>query len=324
MEFSIKQYTAADREVWNTATDSIVRQPSFLFNRHYMEYHSDRFKDASLIVTDAKDKVLALFPANVCRTNDLRVESHGGLTYGGLLTSPHLTTQLMGDVINGIIAHYQAQGFNSLIYKPIPYIYDDYPCQEDLYWLFRHNATLFTRQIASVIDLEHPYPMSTLRKRKVKKAEKLACLRMELGPQHLKAYWLILDAVLQARHDAQPVHTLNEIEQLMQRFKHNIQLAVCIDHTNNEVLAGCLLYITPHVIHVQYIASSDRGCELGALDLLFRNLITAAPVLYKGVRYFDFGTCNEQGGRYLNEGLIFQKEGFGGRAVCYDSYLLNW
>ena len=36
--------------------------------------------------------------------------------------------------------------------------------------------------------------------------------------------------------------------------------------------------------------------------------------------YFDFGISTEDGGRVLNEGLIYQKEGFGGRAVCYDTY----
>ena len=103
----------------------------------------------------------------------------------------------------------------TLFYKPIPYIYCSYPCQEDLYWLFRKNATLLSRQISSVIDLAQPYPLSTLRKRKVKKAEKLACLRMEFGKQHLKAYWQILNAVLQSRHDTLPVHTLEEMELLM-------------------------------------------------------------------------------------------------------------
>ena len=38
---------------------------------------------------------------------------------------------------------------------------------------------------------------------------------------------------------------------------------------------------------------------------------------------FDFGISTEQGGRYLNEGLIFQKEGFGARTVVYDTYELN-
>ena len=41
---------------------------------------------------------------------------------------------------------------------------------------------------------------------------------------------------------------------------------------------------------------------------------------FHGYKYFDFGTSNEDMGRYLNEGLIYQKEGFGGRAVCYDWY----
>ena len=41
------------------------------------------------------------------------------------------------------------------------------------------------------------------------------------------------------------------------------------------------------------------------------------------VMYIDFGTSTEQGGTYLNEGLIKQKEGFGGRAVVYDTYELN-
>ena len=40
-------------------------------------------------------------------------------------------------------------------------------------------------------------------------------------------------------------------------------------------------------------------------------------------KYFDFGISTEQGGRYLNEGLVFQKEGFGARAVVYDTYAIK-
>ena len=68
---------------------------------------------------------------------------------------------------------------------------------------------------------------------------------------------------------------------------------------------------------MQYIASGEEGRTYGALDLLFRHLVSER---YKQFEYVDFGTSNEDGGRYLNEGLIFQKEGFGGRAVCYDTY----
>jgi hypothetical protein len=38
------------------------------------------------------------------------------------------------------------------------------------------------------------------------------------------------------------------------------------------------------------------------------------------MEYFDFGTSNRPENDDLNDSLIFQKEGFGGRAVCYDTY----
>jgi hypothetical protein len=34
----------------------------------------------------------------------------------------------------------------------------------------------------------------------------------------------------------------------------------------------------------------------------------------------DFGNSNEQGGKYLNENLIAQKEGFGGRGTTYKQF----
>ncbi|EIA46149.1 hypothetical protein cco111_09042, partial [Campylobacter coli 2680] len=39
-------------------------------------------------------------------------------------------------------------------------------------------------------------------------------------------------------------------------------------------------------------------------------------------KYFDFGISTENGGQFLNHGLISQKEEFGGRGVIYDFYEL--
>ena len=36
--------------------------------------------------------------------------------------------------------------------------------------------------------------------------------------------------------------------------------------------------------------------------------------------YMDFGRSTEGDGSILNEGLVAQKEGFGGRTICYDTY----
>ena len=87
-----------------------------------------------------------------------------------------------------------------------------------------------------------------------------------------------------------------------------------------ETLGGCVVYETEQVAHVQYIAASPLGKKQGALDLLFQQLICER---YAHKRYFDFGISTEQGGQILNEGLLFQKEGFGARAILYDIYELK-
>jgi len=37
----------------------------------------------------------------------------------------------------------------------------------------------------------------------------------------------------------------------------------------------------------------------------------------------DFGISTENSGRYLNEGLIAQKEGFGGRTNTYEMWKIT-
>ena len=55
-------------------------------------------------------------------------------------------------------------------------------------------------------------------------------------------------------------YSLQEIELLHQRFPHHIQLYVaCKD---NMVLGGTVLYLTPNVVHTQYISASPEGKQL--------------------------------------------------------------
>ena len=78
-----------------------------------------------------------------------------------------------------------------------------------------------------------------------------------------------------------------------------------------------VLYVTDRVVHSQYIAANARGKVIHALDLLFEVVIRQS---LEDHPYFDFGISTEEHGTYLNEQLIYQKEGFGGRGLCYDWY----
>ena len=68
------------------------------------------------------------------------------------------------------------------------------------------------------------------------------------------------------------------------------------------------------------LQSTNEGKAIGAMDVLIDTLIKER---FKHYRYFDFGISNESRGRYLNEGLVAQKEGFGARSVVHDFYELT-
>lgn len=125
----------------------------------------------------------------------------------------------------------------------------------------------------------------------------------------------MLDTLLEEKYATHPVHTLSEIQLLKERFPQQIRLFLA--KQNEHVVGGTLIYEYRQVAHCQYIASTSEGRSTGALDMLFTHLLHER---FLSKRYFDFGTSVEQGGRVLNGGLIFQKEGFGGRGVVYDTY----
>lgn len=318
-------YDATLRDRWDEAV-SQVRQASFLFYRDFMDYHRDRFVDRSLLVESAHGKVLALLPASEGREDVTIIESHGGLTYGGLLLLPTATTATVCEIGEACMAYYRHCGYRGCRYKPVPGFYHTYPSEEDLYWLFRQGARLEARAASSVIDLRAPYPFNTLRRRKVNKARKDVGLTLSDEVAALPAFWQVLTEVLRQRHDTRPVHTVEEITRLQALFPEQIRLCtVCAEDRGAgcRVLAGCVLFLTPRVVHVQYIASSDEGCEREALDLLFAALIARYAAQAEVRPWFDFGISTEAGGHCLNEGLIFQKEGFGARTLCYDTYYID-
>lgn len=323
---TILPYSINKREAWNRFVQE-SKQGTFLIDRNFMDYHADRFFDCSLLVygddvaesdvTD--DSLIALFPAN-WKEEEKTVYSHQGLTYGGLITKSSITQTEVMQIMQKIMMYYEGYlGAKAMVYKPIPYIYSRVPAQEDLYALFRAGGQLENRSVATVVSTAHPLNMRTLRIRQAKKAlehgfyiERIK----DADSQSLAEYWSILESVLMEYHQAKPVHTLEEIALLMHRFPKQIKLFV-VRNTDRQIVSGIVVFETDLVAHVQYIASAAEGRKYGALDLLLRHLCNEK---YKDKDYVDFGTSTENGGHFLNEGLIFQKEGFGGRAVCYDAY----
>ena len=308
------QYVPAHRELWNRFVKS-SKNGTFLMDRGYMDYHSDRFTDCSLMFYK-KGTLLALLPANWVKDENT-VQSHGGLTYGGLITGTNFTAEDALEVFRCAIEWMKKNlGAVRWIYKPVPRIYSSLPADEDLYALSQNGATIKKREISSIVDLSKRIPLSTLRKRGYKKATKNSLTVVEGNfEKDIEDYWNILSELLLDKYDSKPVHTLDEIRLLQSRFPDSIKLYVVKDA--DQIIAGTVIYDTGTVVKTQYIASSAKGKELGALDLLFGTLMDD---VFKSRSFMDYGTSTLVGGTNLNEGLISQKEGFGARAVVYDTY----
>ncbi len=308
--FEIRRYTAGQADEWN-AFVAASKNGTFLFDRRYMDYHSDRFEDCSLMVY-YKSELYALLPANrVAET----LYSHQGLTYGGLLMSSDSKTAVVRDAFVAVNAFLRQEGIRRVRYKHIPWIYASLPSEEDLFALNNVcKAQICSRDVSTVVMLRHRLFLSELRRRCVRKARKAGVEIKEV--QDCSVFWPLLEDNLKARYDARPVHSLEEIALLRSRFPQHIRLFVaCKD---GRVIGGTLLYICARTVKTQYISANDEGRRVGALDLLFSTLLDKCSE--SGMEYFDFGTSNRPDNDDLNDSLIFQKEGFGGRAVCYDTY----
>ncbi|WP_017772187.1 GNAT family N-acetyltransferase [Paraburkholderia kururiensis] len=303
---SLKPYSTEDAALW----DQTVRQScngNLLHLRGYMDYHRDRFDDCSLILL-RNQKPVAVFPAS---RSSGTVSSHGGLTYGGLLHTEDLGTHDTLLAFAAIREHYLALGIQTIVYKAIPTVFHRLPCQNDLYALTRAGAKLIRRDASSVIHLQEPFSFSKGRKWAINKAKKCGVTVQQ--SQDFEDFHALLSQVL-GKFGAKPTHSCAELKLLSGRFPDAITLHVA--QRDEALLAGVVVYDFGHVVHTQYMANSDDGREIGALDLLVAELIAK----YRDRKFFSFGISTEEQGLKLNAGLIAQKEAFGARTVVHDFY----
>lgn len=306
----LKRYQEEDKVDWDGFI-KIAKNGCFLFYRNYMDYHKHRFTDHSLIIYK-KGKILGVLPAT---EHAYEITSHGGLTFGGLVMHFDLKATEVIDIFQMVIDYYADLKISTIIYKSIPSIFHSYPAEEDLYALFNFKAELFRRDISSVIPLNNLIRFSESKRQSVTKCQKNHVQVVE--SIDFTEYWDLLTSVLE-KFNTTPVHSLTEIEYLRGLFPDNIRLFEA--RMNGELLAGIVIYEYEQVVHTQYMANSNAGRTIGALDFINYELINN---IYKDRVYYHFGISTSNMGKELNAGLIQQKEMMGARAIAIDFYKIN-
>jgi hypothetical protein len=307
---AVERYAPDRKRAWDDFVRA-AKSATFLFQRDYMDYHRDRFRDHSLMIYRGH-KLLALLPANLSGSGTL--VSHEGLTYGGLVLR---RTASLADVLacfKSLLFYLHKHGVSKLLYKQLPVFYNTLPDDDVRYALFLLGARLVRRDCALVVNQSDRLPFRRGRKGRIHKARRLG-LRVAEETGFAPFWEQLLVPRLCDRYHVRPTHTVDEITLLGARFPEHIRQFLA--YHGDELVAGTIIYETPTVAHAQYIAASEHGRQLNALDLLFSWLIEER---YASMKYFDLGICNEQEGRALNYGLLDWKEGFGARCYAHDFY----
>jgi hypothetical protein len=307
----IVRYEGSFKAAWNQFNRQALNG-LFLFDRDYLEYHQDRFQDHSLLFFQGGE-LQALLPLNLAGT---RAASHGGLTFGGLIIGPRMKIHAYLHLFQGMLRYLRDLGMETLVYKPVPFIFQQLPALEDQYALYWCQARLVNRSLSSCIDLQQALRYSKGRKWSLKRAQQAG---LELRQSHdYPTFLALVQAILAQKYAVQPTHTAEELLYLARLYPDNIRLWAV--YQGGEMIGGSVIFLSGQVVHLQYIATSDQGKKWHALDLIVHELIQT----YRSQkRYLSFGISPGPDEAGLNTGLVQNKESYGARSLPHDTYEID-
>ncbi|WP_338790195.1 hypothetical protein [Bernardetia sp. MNP-M8] len=360
--YSIKKFNFKENnKEWN----SFIRTNSeghFFFETDYLFYHKERFEDFSLMIYDRKKELICVLPA-CCEitkkspavvgipTNDNNqkiLHSHKGLTFGGFIFKDNLSFLEKRKIVFSCFEFLKKNEFTDLIIKPLPsYFFIDK--DESIHRILNDNfnsneieSKILRVEANSVITLpksEVDYQeinyknYSTRKKRNLKKAyqSNLRIEKTELATD----FWNILEDNLKTRHNLLPVHSVDEIQLLKDKFPNNILFSLAKNSTN-EIVACSVSFVYQSTIHLQYMSATKKGKEICALDFLINHLIENHVIHFDKIiktsptGSFDFLSLgvseirnNTENKDSINEGLFKWKEEFGAKAFSHFVYQIK-
>ena len=305
----VKRYNVECASEWDAFVAN-SKNGTFILKRGFMDYHEDRFSDHSLMIYQDQ-KLRAVVPAHEI---DEVLYAHQGLTYAGFVWHKKIKFTQAFECFKATLVYAHAQGLNTMNLKEIPRIYAQVPSDELDYFLNLVQAKCIKKDVALVIDYDNTLGFEKNRREGLNRARrhelKVVC------DDNFEGFWdTILIPQLSEKHGAKPVHSLEEIKLLASRFPESIK-QVSVYH-KEKLVAGTTVFLTPTVVHPQYVMGDSDKNKLGSIDLAYDFIIKEFA---RGRRYFDFNTSSENNGALLNSGLLFWKQTCGARCITVSQY----
>ena len=146
MELTVQPYIADQEAAWDRFVMQESGNGTFLQTRNFLNYHpAGRFEDASLVVTNEHDAIVAVVPAAVQQRDGKRTfVSHPGSTYGGPVLREAYNTAARAIGILQAIDAYVAAHYEAAIFRPTVGLLEKEENQTLLYAFTYLGYTQFT------------------------------------------------------------------------------------------------------------------------------------------------------------------------------------
>lgn len=277
-----------------------------------MEYHSDRFTDASFIIY-RNNEPLALFPGN---KDGQCIYSHQGLTYGGFILSPIVTTSDIEPMVSIFLNYLKGIDISEVYIKSFPGFYHSTISLELETFIKSLPSECFRTDKVLAIDYSKPLK---IHKTKLKHFRKNQSVDFKIEEANdCEVFWNnVLIPRLKEKYDVKPVHSLDEISLLKMQFPQHIkQYNISL---NDTILAGITIFDKGNIVKSQYGATTEDGEQLRALEYLFLTLIYKYEKM--GKAFFSMGTVRDTTKpNGYNEGLLKQKQELGCELYSQNFY----
>lgn len=315
LELKIMGYCESFREKWDDFVMNHSVNGTFLQTRRFLEYHRNRFEDASLVIYKGNDTVVAVIPAcAICDEGKKEFCAHCGSTFGGIVMSDlFYDIEHVDAVMTVLESTLRKQGYHRVRLKLTSEIFAGQNGNLLYYFLFQRGYSSYD-ELSCYIDFASydeniASNFTSGRRRDYKYSLKNELTFQKLGErQQIADFYGILCGNLE-KFGAKPVHSFEELLEFKESRLLDIVEFYGVYH-ENQMIAGSMVFLFgSQVFHTQYLAADQSCLKLYPMNFLDANLIRTARE--RGFSYFSFGTSTEEHGTVLNKKLAEFKEGFG-------------
>jgi hypothetical protein len=310
----ITVYTDKHRALWSRFLAGSVNGTLF-HSQEFLDYHpAGRFSWQHLIFGNPGEP-LAVMPGaiHVDANGKTTYRSPSGATLGGLVLRPRLSLSQMIELVQSLVAYGRESGWSSIVLGTVPPLYWRTP-DDALEFVLRDAGFVSTpqlmfyvplKQAGSEADLLQLVP-SAKRWEFRKSLQQGLEIRAAETPDQIAQFYEVL-RINKAAHGTQPVHSLDELRGLRQRFPDRIRILCAIKE--GETLAGIYrVAATPRVSYTQYIADRPDSRDVQATRFVLFH--TLQELVQAGVEFLDLGPSVQL--PIVRRGGVVFKESVGG------------